>query len=443
MKNSNYTKFILTLTLLVFCRISSSQERLNKLQAPTSPASSILGLQPSSVLSPKSYQALEAALYSNFIGENGNAIIPNNFALEFTPYWTKNHSLSLDEYLYPKGFMDQIIRNSSFSIASTQNFQLGDSSATNGLAFGYRTTFYLGNKKDREEIEKYKSSLASNQLITSLIGSEAESLLVNQKVANIAEFIEKIKSTIETTINRNLSDLETVQKKSLIDEIIIEVSKLSLDINNYDSFLNSFNNIIDNKLKSKLLFNNYKEYIMDRQGWSVDLAYASLLSFPTNNFNLSYVPRHSFWLTPTYRFKDKFKFLKIMGVIRYEWYNMDYFKKYFVDSKIYENNIDYGFAISTEFDKFSIKFELVGRRSETEIPVGTDSDGNELYKRENSSDFQYLGSFNYNLSDQIILSYSIGNRFQPILNPDNTLVSLLSLNFGFGTPTEKTLDLMK
>ena len=265
-------KYRLTLFLLIFCSISNAQEKLNKLQAPTSPAASILGLQPSSVLSPKSYQALETALYSNFIGENGNALIPNDFALEFTPYWTKNHSLSLDEYLYPKRLVDQFIRNSSLSIASTQNFQLGDSTATNGLAFGYRTTFYFGNKKDREEIEKYKSSLQSNQKITSLIGSKSEELINNDKVADKDEFLEKIKSTIVITINQNMSDLETKQKNALIDEIITEASMLSLDINNPDSFLDSFYNIIDNKLKSKLLFNNYKTYIRNRQGWSVDIA---------------------------------------------------------------------------------------------------------------------------------------------------------------------------
>lgn len=429
------------LFLPAFCSISYAQEKLNKLQAPTSPAASILGIQPSAVLSPKSYQALETALYSNFIGENGKAVVPNEFALEITPYWTKNHLLSLEEYLYPKKLADQFIRNSSLSIASTQNFQLGDSTATNGLGFGYRTTFYFGNKKDREIIEKYISDLKSNQQITSLIGSEAQSLLENNKVSTKDEFIEKIKNKIIETINKNISNLSINQKNKLIEDILIEVSMLSLDINDFDLFLNDFNNIIDSKLKSEILFNEFKTYITNRQGWSVDIAYANLLNFPTNNFEFSYLPRQSLWITPTYHFKDNLNFLKIMGVIRYEWYNVDYFKKYFADSKVYENNIDYGIAISTQFEKLSIKFEMVGRNSETEISAGTDSEGNELFRRDNTSDFQYLGSFNYNLSDQIILSYSLGKSFEPMLNSDNTLISLVSLNFGFGTPSEKTLTL--
>lgn len=428
-----------TLFLLVSCFFwANAQEKLNKLQAPTSPAASILGLQPTAVLSPKSYQALETALYSNFIGDNGNTIVPNDFALEFTPYWTKNHSLSLDEYLYPKRIVDQFIRNSSFSIASTQKFQLGDSTNSNGIAFGYRTTFYFGNEKDREKLEAYQSNLKSNQQILSLIGSHAERLI--DLVADKDEFLDKIKSSIVITVFQNMPELDAEKKEALIDQIINETYLLSFDNDDRDSFLNSFYNLIDSKLKSDLLFNEFKAYIENRYGWSVDVAYANMLNFPSNRFSFSYMPRQSFWLTPTYHFKDEFNFLKIMGVIRYEWYNASYYKKYFTESKIYENNFDYGLAISARFEKFSIEFEMVGRRSKTNMPAGIDNQGRKLFIYESSSDFQYLGSFNYNLSDQIVLSYNLGSRFDPTLNPENTLVSLLSLNLGFGTPTEKTFD---
>jgi len=427
--------------MVLYPILSKSQEKLNKLQAPTSPASSIIGMQPSSILSPKTYQALETAIYSNFLNENGNVIIPNNFALEFTPYWnfTKKDTLSLDEYLYPKKLTDQFVRNFSFSIASTQNFQLGDSSSTNALAFGFRTTLYFSNKQDRDTIEKYKHSLNTNKLIAGHVSSEAESLLINNKVKDKAEFIFKIKIKVVETINEIFPNASDVVKNQMIEEIVYETNKINLDLNNYTVFLNTFYNVIDQVLKGKETFEKFKKHIKNRPGLSVDLAYANFLNFPSNNFDFSFIPRQSFWLTPTYNFRYDFNFLKIMGVIRYEWYDIKYFKNYFLNSKIYENNLDYGFGISTQFDKFSIKIEVVGRESETEIPAGFDTEGNELFRRDKSSDIQYLGSFNYNLTDQIVLSYSVGNRFEPILNPTNTLVSLLSLNFGFGTPTENNI----
>ena len=81
--------------------------------------------------------------------------------------------------------------------------------------------------------------------------------------------------------------------------------------------------------------------------------------------------------------------------------------------------------------------------SKTETQAGTDTHGNKLFRKDQKSDIQYIGSFNYNIADQIVLTYSFGNRFEPVLNPNNTLVSMLSLNFGFGTPTKDYIDFLK
>ena len=129
-----------------------------------------------------------------------------------------------------------------------------------------------------------------------------------------------------------------------------------------------------------------------------------------------------------------------MGVIRYEWYNTGYYNSYFNGVKTYENNLDYGLSVAGEFMKFSLSIELVGRKSHSELPAGNDAEGNALYRKEQNFDFQYIASFNYNLTDQVVLSYSLGNRFEPVLNHHNTLVSLLMLNIGFGSPAKKDID---
>jgi hypothetical protein len=417
--------------ILVYPTLIWSQEKLNSLIAPTSPASSILGLQPTTVLSPKSYQTLETAMFSNFIN-NSRPAIPNDFALEFTPYWARNHGLSLEEYLDPKIGVKQFIRNSSFSLASTQNFILGDSTSTNGLAFGYRTTFYFSNKSDREKIKQFEAISDRKDWIYNKIGIKAENLGDDTNIKNKADFLKEIKSTIMDAF-RKYEDEE--ESKRLTDIILLDSKSLpELDKTEISVFVEGFRNLVDKTLKGVLLFNEYETYIRERQGLEIDIAFANLLNFPTNSFENSYLPRQSFWITPTYRFKDKLTFLKVLGVLRYEWYNLDYYKKYFPDVNIYKNNFDFGFALSSEFEKASIQFELVGRNSNSEIPSGTDNNGNELFRKEHKSDFQYIGTFNYNLTDQLIISYNIGNRFDPIQNQDNTLVSTLTLNFGFGTP---------
>lgn len=423
-------KLIIICTFL-YPTLLMSQEKYNSLKAPSSPASSILGLQPTTVLSPKSYQTLETAIFSNFIN-NYSPAVPNDFALEFTPYWATNHGLSLEEYLYPKSGFDQFIRNSSFSIASTQSFLLGDSTSTNGLAFGYRTTFYFGNKKDREKIQQDEAESDRYNKIYNKIGTKAEKLVDDPNIKDKLDFLREIRSTILEAFRLYVGEEES---EKLTKKIISDFNTLTqLDKENTDVFVEEFRNLVDQNLKGDLLFNEYKADINKRQGFTIDIAYANLLNFPTNNFEFSIMPKQSVWVTPNYRFEDKFNFLKMIGVLRYEWYNLDYYKKYFPKNKIYQNNTDFGLSISTEFNKFSFQFEIVGRNSNSEITAGTDSDGNELYRKERQSDFQYIGTFNYNLTDQIIISYNFGNHFDPIQNKNNTLVSMLSLNFGFGTP---------
>ncbi len=433
-------KIIILVSILPIVLIG--QDKLSKLQAPSSPAASILGLQPSSVLSPKSYQALETALFSNFTNISGNNIVPDDFSLEFTPYWTKDHSLSIEEYLYPKSFLDQLIRSSSFSLASTQNYLLGDSTSTNGIAYGYRATFYFSNNNDREIVSNSIKEIRTNQNIQSKIGAEAYSLIYNGKITTQTEFITKIKSTINKAILEADEKIYKTNAEKLTNQIIAESTLIpSLDFDSPQPFLDSLFSIIDTKLSSEIIYNEFKNYIKKRHGLSLDIAYAGLINFPTNNFGKSYVPRQSFWIIPTYRFKEKFNFLKAMIVIRYEWFDIDYYQKYFAKTKIYENNIDYGISIATTFNKFSLTFELVGRKSNSKIPAGTDNRGNTLYKIEDKSDFQYIGSFNYSLTNEIVISYIIGNRFDPILNPNNTLVSTLSLNLGFGGPSIKEIKI--
>ncbi len=435
---------ILLLMIVLSSPAGMAQEKLNPLKAPTSPASSILDLQPKTVLEPKSYRALETALYSNFLNSNAEAVIPTDFALEFTPYWTKNHSLSLEEYLYPKNAWDQLVRNSSFSLASTQNFILGDSTKSNGLAFGYRTTFHISNQKDRDLISNYRTELKTNQRISNLIVGPSELLAASPNVSNKTDFLDQIKATVTKAIYE-LGGYKTIEDATaVVDKIYEDASLLGeLDKNDPGPFLDSFYGVIDKNLHADSLFNKFKDYIRNRQGLSIDVAFASFLNFPTNSFEFSYLPKSAVWVTPTYKFTEKLDFIKILGVLRYEWYLSEYYKRYFPEATIYENNFDYGLSVASEFKRFSIQFELVGRSSNTTIPAGTDGQGNELFRKEKNSDVQYMGTFNYNLTDQIVLTYTLGSRFEPFIDPTETLISLLSLNFGFGTPTMDAIDLSK
>jgi hypothetical protein len=429
------------------------QEKLSQLTAPTSPAAGLLGMQPSAVLTPKSYQALETAIFSNFLDGSGKPTIPTDFSLEFTPYWTKNHGLSLEEYLFPKSQWDNLRRNSSFSLASTQNFLLGDSAASNAISWGYRNTFYFSNKNDREKLSLYKKNLNNMQLATADLVANAIVIANSTSVKNTKDFYEGLNPYIKSALVKGeFINTTSGSKSDSLTTLIINGFKKQLpefDSANADNFIDALGLITDTVFAEALglkdePYDVMKTYIKNRNGLSIDVAYAGMINFPTNDFEYSIVPRQSFWVTPSYRFSNKANFLKVMGVFRYEWYSLDYYKHYFPNNKVYQSNIDYGIAISANFEKFSCQFEAVGRAAQSFIQAGTDVDGvTPLYKKESATDLQYLGTFNYSLTDQVVLSYTLGNRFDPILNPNNTLVSTLTLNFGVGGPTKESLDLSK
>jgi len=420
-----------------------AQEKLTTIAAPSSPAAYILGAQPSSVLAPKSFQALETSLFSNFINKDGKTVLPNDFALEFTPYWATDHGLTLEDYLYPRNVFDQWWRNSSFSVASTQSFVLEDKTNSSGLSFGYRTNFFIGGKHDRDTIAILTEKLRKRQRFTAHIAAQVAPLLVDSSVKDVQTFLRRIMPVIETKLKDIYgAEIQGVAFSKLKSEL--ETGAQLLSYKDKSTFENDFYNLVEDKVRK--VYNMgvaaelFKDYIKAREGFSFDIAYAGFLNFPNNQFNYSFAPRHSAWLTPTYTFRNKAGSLKLMGVLRYEWYDTDYYTKYFPSSKTYKNNFDYGIAVAADFDRFALQLEAIGRYDKTETKVGTDTDGSILFKRNSSSDFQCVGSFSYKINKQIAVSYSLGSGFESIINPGNTLVSLLSLNLGFGGPTTNTVN---
>src|SRR5690554_3575176 len=74
-------------------------EEINKVKAPTSPASVVIGNSPNTINRPKSWEALEAAVFANYANEGGFAV-PNDFSLEFSPHYAqKDLKISNGEFL--------------------------------------------------------------------------------------------------------------------------------------------------------------------------------------------------------------------------------------------------------------------------------------------------------------------------------------------------------
>lgn len=430
-------KYFLTAGMLLLTFIAFAQKKLSEISLPTSPAASVLGVQPSATLTPKSFKALEAALYSNFNNGESGLNIPNDFGLEFMPYWFEDHGIPLDDYLREKRIGTQIIRNSSVSIASTQNYMLEDATTTKSLSWGYRTSIFFNSKGYKKQIDEKLKELSDFTDITAAVAG----YLAGYTATTQQAYLQQLKQDLLTILTQKGINFSTEEYEKVFKTIYGRV--IVLPLNDTTAFNDAVTNIIREEMKVlKTNYEDFKKFLSKKEGFGVDVAYAMLLNFPSNDFEFSVVPTQSVWLAPSYVFNSSSKAttFKSTGVLRYEWYNKDYFTKYFPTTEVYNNNFDYGAAVSMDYNKFSLQFEGTGRSSSSLEEAGTDGEGNILYKKESASDFQYITTISYRVTDQIAFSYQFGKSFKPVLTPDaGTLISLLSLNFGFGGPTTSSM----
>jgi hypothetical protein len=436
------TKIIIAFSLMIFSLAVEGQNKLDKIRAPSSPAASVIGIQPTTILTPKSYQALEANLFSNYLDESGSPFIPNDVGLEFTPYWFTNPKMGAAEYLFPSPW-ESLLRNLSVSVASTQDFMLGDSAASNALGIGLRTSMHIPNKKDKDSTLKHLKTLMDVGRIKNIITNYAVGLLYQypDSIQSKAEFIKVLTGfLIEENSKLKLFATQSLCNTTLADFSLVLTEQLpeySPDM--IDMFIEVFSGVADVYFDRTKVNEEIKYFRDFKPGLNIDLAGAMALSFPTNNFDYSMLPKSGFWLTLSYNFNGGWAFLKILGVLNYNWYDRNFYEKYFAGYNFFDNNLDYGLGLNFNYKRFSAELEAVGRQSKTIIDQNTNPGGVTTTTTQTENDFQYIANISYSISDSFILTYSIGNRFKPVFSYSGTLVSTLSLNFGFGGPDVKNI----
>lgn len=418
--------------LTVITGVSQEKEiNLDEISTPSSPASIIIGNQPSVINRPKTWNALETSLYSNFLNESNEISIPNNLAIEFTPYWADKKVISNEEFLSPS-VKKSLIQNLSFSISSTQNFVLADSVNSNAVGIGFRTMLWRGTKDEKQSIiTNYKSLINNLKLSTSIYV--------------IANKIDCDKCTKEGFINQLIlelnsnskifSDCTPEQKNKIIKIIKKELEKKSLEVNDVEELIEFTADIIDSETIDKNL-SELIELKKNRKGFKLEFAVATSIDFPSNEIEFSVVPKTGVWLTPSYQ-PFKHKWIEFLGVFRYFNYNLDFYEKYLNEEDRYKHSFDYGVRLALKFKKYSIEFEGIGR---TGVIVEHDEvNPNVTHITKSDPDFQYLLNFNYQINDKLILSYNFGKEFDLLYNNEGNLVSLFSLNYALNTPTNDNL----
>lgn len=146
--------FAIVTTLSFDAQGGEPQSTVSDLAAPPSPAFVLLGIAPTAIERPQAVRPLVVSALSA-VAEQG---FPQNYALEFAPYWLGTPELSFDDY-YKSNVGQALLRHLSVSIATTP-LGTGDDDGT-ALGFGLRTLPVPG--RPHPQLVKLRTRLHATQ----------------------------------------------------------------------------------------------------------------------------------------------------------------------------------------------------------------------------------------------------------------------------------------
>lgn len=432
---------------------TAQETSLSNLKAPQSPAASIIGLQPSSISRPKSWEALESALFSNFYS-NGALAVPNDFALEFSPFWASNkQKLSIERFLSPK-WRESFIQNLAFSVASTQAFHLNDSMKSNAIGFGVRTMLVGGKAGEARKMSIYRLTMDLAALSQRMFQLAEQQMEADTRSALTAAGKPTTPSDVESAMiaatitaaqftafqNAWSNDMKIKRLLTNPNDISANddlVQKLEAWLKaNPAATIDAFSEVLDDLTGLNGSVKDLVKAREDPRGFRLEVAASSMLNFPTNESDYSFVPKAGVWLTPSYQHAQWNSF-EALGVVRYLWYRSTYFRRYDNDFGSFDQNFDMGIRLVLKKEKFSLEGEAVRRWSRITLSESFNAASGETTTISKSEDdLQYLVNLNYQLQENLTLSYTFGKQLDPQLNLNigGDVVSLLALNVGFGAP---------
>jgi hypothetical protein len=434
-------KKILTLTrpvilawmiLLSIYALAQNDPTLSSLTPPSAPAYTILGIQPNEISQPKSLNALESSVFSNFT-QGYNIILPKNYALEFSPYWFQAHpKLTFKEYSNP-GVGQSILQTLSLSLATTLEQNTIDTGINNTrMGIGLRTTIVGGRSPEENAVIMKKAYNLRTNLsgVNGLIG-----LLKYLQSQNYTDY-KAFKLALDSNFALMLKDNNVEAKDNMIfnkSAIVDPVIKQRI-ADNKDG-INKIVKEIISKLDSLLTTKDYEKLLKDlqqsvkeRYGFVMEVDGAMELDFPTGSIGYSKVPQWGVWVIPSYRLRDlSFDFL---GIVRY------------IHSEIPgqpANNYDIGAKVVWEAKKFSLATEALLRYQNITLSR-TMENGITTTESKSTTDWRLVLNFNYKISNKLGITVNFGKNFNQNTITTGDLIASVGLNFGFGGPTLSSFD---
>ncbi len=371
-------KVILILVLVIAVnRINFSQEfgnqfpAFNSLRTPTSPAFTVLGVEPNSVERPTTPSALAFSilnLSSDFKS------LANDFSLEVSPYWLMGAPTLTWREDAKRNMLESIARTFTISVATAEVG--GSLFPSTGLSAGIRASLVSGS--------------LSNEARKNL---ELMEMILTKEAGIFASFQQKRRKDLDNEYKKQLKANEGNWKKIedityVYNSAISNLNQLILEDPEYQDSVES--------VRAKV-----QQYAVCREGFFLDLSAAGAWNFDNGIVDKGRFSRLGIWLTPGI-VTNSFSFSAVFRFLHYG---------------VSIDNIDFGGRLSFTKNKYALSIEGVGRST-----LNSSSS-----KLEVKSDL----SFDYEAISGVWLNLTFGKAFNS--EDEKSLIASAGVNFNFNS----------
>jgi hypothetical protein len=391
---SRFLLFLLFATIASYCQ---------NLSLPNTPAFSILGYEPSSIMRPNNFKQLSGDILNSF-DENGD--LKMNLGMEVSPYWLKSRSeLTRGQYLNAKGW--DLVKQTFVLSAATVKDTISNK---DNLGFGFKTHLLRG-KVSKSFYEK-NNLLEDFEYLSNHITS-IWSVHINN-IKDIDGAIQKLEELSKSTkiepngVSRYISTIT-------LNEVIEKAKKMQASYKNDKESITKFcvdlsKEIMDSK-------DELAQEIIDlenkRIGLSLEIAGAG--KFITNPSSSKSFEKMGFWFNLNNFFTEE--------------------DAWTVTGRVFGNandtlsiNTDLGVGYIKVKKDYSISIEGMFRWYRMELPT-FDINNNPITAVERDFTYRLASQISYKVTKDISVNFNLGKDFNSPKLTGSTFFSMFGINY--------------
>lgn len=384
-------KYILVLVSIcsAYCVPAYSQDDIKKLTIPSSPAFSILGFEPTSVMKPTSNKDLATDVLNSF-DKNGKLLM--NLGLEVSPYWLQSKpNLTRDQYIKSDPWQT-FLQSFSLSAATVKD----SASGSHKLGGGFRFKILNGSP--------VQALAAAEKEVTDV--DEVISAIADLRSNGTATIVNAIKFIKEKILGGKFS--QKVSEKALAEAI-----KIKGQFGDSTEGVKLFAEAINKALETDAAILADEVLTISKQRLGLILEFAGASAFNTSENNK--LDKMGFWVNASNYVSASDLFTV---TARYMWRNGD---------SIFRN-FDAGLSYTKKNDQYNISLEYMLRWNDARIP-DLNSAGEKIKRAESHFTYRLAAQASYLISSKISINLSLGKDFDSQYYNTKGFFSILGLNY--------------